>query len=274
MSAANQPSLLTLPNELIYCILDYLDVQSILISLRSVCTQLRKVTHFHERYVLDLRSISKFDFHLLCNLIRPENVISLILSDDEETSGQIKLFLSVFDVCQFTRLRTLSLFLTDDEHLDTFLKHATNCSLISLSIKRPCIPTHRNTTLNLLSSIMTQSTLRKLTCTIDLLSTDRFKWPYRCTVEHLILDRCTRQQFYIIIQRLSNLGTIVMRSFNLDIDDECDYLSTTFPQLTSLTMQRLFLSMDKIESLLCLTSSLVHLQLSGSADDAIFDSSR
>jgi hypothetical protein len=65
-----------------------------------------------------------------------------------------------------------------------------------------------------------------------------------------------------------------MRSFNLDIDDECDYLSTTFPQLTSLTMQRLFLSMDRIESLLCLTPSLVHLQLSGSADDAIFDSSR
>ncbi|CAF4479473.1 unnamed protein product [Rotaria magnacalcarata] len=39
-------------------------------------------------------------------------------------------------------------------------------------------------------------------------------------------------------------------------------------------MGQLFLSMDKIESFLCLTPSLVHLRLEGSADDAIFNGSR
>jgi hypothetical protein len=39
-------------------------------------------------------------------------------------------------------------------------------------------------------------------------------------------------------------------------------------------MKQLFLSMDKIESFLSLIPSLVHLRLEGSADDAIFDSSR
>jgi hypothetical protein len=268
------PSLLTLPIELHHRILDELDARSILLSLSSVCTQLRTVTRSYERFVLNLRSISKPDFHLLCNVIRPENVISLILSDDEETPNQFKLFLSIFDIRQFTRLRSLSLFLIHDEHLDTFLNHAINCSLISLSIERPRTQTHRSTTLNLLSSIMTQYTLRKLTCTVDLLSTDRFKWPLRCTVKHLTIDRCTRKQLCAILRHLPTLRTIVMRSFNLDINDECDYLSTAYPQLTSLTMKRLFLSMDKIESLLSLTPSLIHLRLEGDADNAIFDSSR
>lgn len=274
MSDKHPTSFLTLPTELLHNIFDYLDVRSILLSLSPLCNRLRAVTNSYEGYMLDLRSISKSDFYHLCNVIRPENVILLILSDGEETPGQIELFLSILDIRHFIRLRSLSLFLTHDEHLDSFLNHAMNCSLISLSIHRPRTSMQQNTTLNLLSSIMAQYTLRKLTCTIDLLSAKRFTWPPQCTVEHLTIDYCTRKQFCIILQHLSNLRTIVIHSFNLDITDECDYSLTTYPQLISLTMKQLFLSMDKIESFLCLTPSLVHLRLEGSADDAIFDSSR
>jgi hypothetical protein len=65
-----------------------------------------------------------------------------------------------------------------------------------------------------------------------------------------------------------------MHSFNLDIHEEHEDLSTVYPQVISLTLRHLFLSMDKIESLLLLTPSLVHLRLEGSADDAVFHADR
>ncbi|CAF3241901.1 unnamed protein product [Rotaria sp. Silwood2] len=270
----NPSSLLSLPVELLHHIFDHLDVQTILLALSSVCTQLRSVVYTYERYVLDLRSISKNDFYHICYFIRPINVISLILSDNEDTPGQSKLFLSIFDIRQFIRLRSLALFLNDDDNLDTILNHAINCSLNSLVIERPCTQTHRNTTLNALSSIMTKCSLRTLTCTIDLLSADKFKWPLQCTVEHIIIDRCMRKQFCLILDNLPNLRTIIIHNFNLDINHECNYTPTPHLQLTSLTMKQVFLSMDKLESFFYCTPSLVHLRLEGSADNNLFDGSR
>lgn len=44
------PSLLTLPIELIYRILDHLDEWNILISVRDVCTRLNTIVETYHRY--------------------------------------------------------------------------------------------------------------------------------------------------------------------------------------------------------------------------------
>ncbi|CAF0982452.1 unnamed protein product [Rotaria sp. Silwood1] len=210
----------------------------------------------------------------MCHILHPENVTSLFLSDDDETPGQLELFLSLFDIYQFIRLRSLAVFSNDDDIIDKILNYANHCSLISLSIERSIPSNHRSTILNLLSSTMSRSTLRKFICAGNLLYVDSFEWPKESNLKHLTIDHCTRKDFCTILRHLLHLQTIVLRRFNLDIHTEYEYLSTTYPQLTSLTMQQLFFSMDKIESFLYLTPSLVHLRLEGCADDAIFNGSR
>ena len=109
---------------------------------------------------------------------------------------------------------------------------------------------------------------------MDLLFSEGFHWPSESNIEHLTIDYCAHKEFCTILHHLPYLRTVVLRSFNFDIHNQHEYLSTSYPQLVSLTMRELFLSMDKIESFLGLMPSLVHLRLEGSADDATFDGSR
>ncbi|CAF3979495.1 unnamed protein product [Rotaria sordida] len=60
-------------------------------------------------YRLDFKSIQKSDFDLVCHRIRPDQVVSLTISDDIDTPGQSELFLSHFQIEQFTRLQSFTL---------------------------------------------------------------------------------------------------------------------------------------------------------------------
>ncbi|CAF2780742.1 unnamed protein product [Rotaria sp. Silwood2] len=61
----------------------------------------------NDRYFLDLKSILKTNFHLFCHLINPQNVMSLRFCDDEHTSNQIGLFISLIRLRQFARLDSI-----------------------------------------------------------------------------------------------------------------------------------------------------------------------
>jgi hypothetical protein len=138
MSTSVFPSLDTRPFELIYRILDNLDGQWIILSLRHLSKRWDMVldTYFHQvGYRLNFDRISKTDFDQVCRHIRPENVLSLILSDQSNTPGQIPLFLHLFSIKQFIRLRSLTLLNIEDRHLVLILKHAVACPLISVSIR-------------------------------------------------------------------------------------------------------------------------------------------
>ena len=68
-------SLDTLPVELVYHILGDLDAETIFFSFRKVCKLFYTIVNTYNRYELDLSSISKIDFHRVCRVIRPENII-------------------------------------------------------------------------------------------------------------------------------------------------------------------------------------------------------
>jgi len=53
------PSLLTLPVELVYRILDHLDVLNILFSMQNICTRLNRIIDSYHRYQVNFSFVSQ-----------------------------------------------------------------------------------------------------------------------------------------------------------------------------------------------------------------------
>ena len=267
-------SLLTLPIELLHRVFDYLDVQTILDSFRGVCTQLAAVVNTYNRFELDFNSISKSDCERISHLIRPDSVISLILSDNDSESTQISLFLSSFNIRQFTKLRSLTLYYIDYTEMRQFLQHISTCSLVSLSIdyyedqNNETSECRRRRAANemkaLLSSIIAKCTLRKLRLKgFDNIIKD-ISWPVPAALNHLTLDTCTYNQYRAILHRSPHLRSFVMRDCKMNHTDETVLSSSgsaCYAQLTSLSIRNCKMPIQDLRLLLSLTPSLVHLKL-------------
>src|SRR5205085_8856423 len=116
-------------------ILNYLDCDTILLSFRYVCKRFYLITNGYNQYKLNLNSCIKSNFYCYCRIINPLNIISLILSDDDQTPGQISLFLTYFNFKQFNYLRSLTLLEIEDTNLNIISNDLSSLSLISLTIK-------------------------------------------------------------------------------------------------------------------------------------------
>ncbi len=87
-----------LANELLFNIFDYLNTTHLLNAFYSLNIHYDQLllTYFRVRRHLDLHSISKQKFKTVCQQILPsiiDRLLSLHLSDDDETPQQIELFL-------------------------------------------------------------------------------------------------------------------------------------------------------------------------------------
>src|SRR3954470_16937943 len=114
------PSLDELPVELLHRILDHVDTETVLLSFRNVCRRFHTIIHSYNQLKLDFRSMTKRGFHQVRHSIQPDNVLSLTLSNDHRTAGQISLFLSLFDIHAFTRLRSVTLIQINNIDLTAF----------------------------------------------------------------------------------------------------------------------------------------------------------
>jgi hypothetical protein len=99
-----------LPVELIHHLLAYFSAHEIFYTFINVTSYINAVLASYSNYKVNFKSITKTKFDLICQHIIPDQVIALTLSDDEETPGLIELFLSRFQINQFTRLQSLRLF--------------------------------------------------------------------------------------------------------------------------------------------------------------------
>jgi hypothetical protein len=108
-----------------------------------------EVLRSYSAYRLDLKSIGRSDFNLLCHCIRPDQVISLTLSDDADTPGQSKLFFSRFRIEEFTQLRSLTLIQVEIDSLKLILSYLHKLDqLHSLSINVQAISHVQNQLIN------------------------------------------------------------------------------------------------------------------------------
>jgi hypothetical protein len=278
MSTNIVPSLDTLPVELLYRIFDNLDAETILLSIQYVCRWFHSVTNNYNRNKLNFQSIFKHTFHQLCRTTCPKNVISLTLSDENQTPGQTGLFLSLHYIEEYTRLRSITLISIEEPYLELILKHlSTKCALTSLVIQCELTTILNSDTLQFLSGVIAKASLRKLDLTFAYGTMRNLEWPIECSIQYLrVFTSVHFDKFCTILRSSPHLETMILRDCIVyDIDELNRTVSNnvSYRQLTSLTLQDSSLEMTTIESLLSLTPSLVHFTLIGNGDD-LFDGVR
>ncbi|CAF3668904.1 unnamed protein product [Rotaria sp. Silwood1] len=128
-----------------------------------------------------------------------------------------------------------------------------------------------------LTSVFALPTLRTLQLHIRY-QINELSWPNQCRVQYLTIHSCTLDEYCTILRHSPLLQVIIIKHCHFIMEDfqENDFstlASVSFQQVTSLTLQNIInIKIDKLECLLSLTTSLVHLQLTSQV--LIFDNSR
>ena len=266
MSSKPDPSLLTLPVEVLFYILDRLDTRDILFSFRNVCTYFHAIASTYNRYKIEFTSTSPVaDIRRICPMIKPENVISYILMSrhykSDDIKDRIQLFLSLIDVHQFIRLRSLDLFDMGESNFNQLMHHICCVSTVKLlSLRWIMAQSMSHNTIDLLSSIMVMPSLRRLHLSRIHPKIYRISTPNQCKVEELTIEECTYTQLCDILHHLPNLRALSTSYCNMDETDQIGF-STSFQLLTSLTLRSPAMQIDQLESLLSFTPSLIYLHI-------------
>ncbi|CAF1478087.1 unnamed protein product [Rotaria sp. Silwood1] len=271
-------SIETLPVELFHCILDNLDTETIVFSIRHVCRLFRSFVKTYDRYIVNLTLISKRNYYLLCRLINPHHVISLKLANEERTTNQIDLFISLVRLRQFTRLHSITLLNIKEYQLNFILKRINLNLLTAFSFNINRYDDRRiKTTNKYLRLIVSQLNFRKMEFNLNTERLSKFSWPYNCSIQYLVVnENITMDNLSIIFQCSPHLHKIILKQkLEENIVTNISLKSTPqiyFPQLTSLTMEKLPITIAILESFLSLTPSLVYLKLIG--EHFMFDGKR
>ncbi|CAM4908410.1 unnamed protein product [Rotaria socialis] len=264
MSTTNKSHLAALPIEVIYQIFDYLDVETILFSIRCVSKQLYSVATTYNRYELDFRYIFQSDLPVIARIINPENVVSITISDELCANNQVNLFFSHFRIDQFIRLHSLNLIKVEAHDLNKFKDHIMKCSLRTFSISLDRF--HNTMHMSLISSILSHRDLYNFEFKEFSNVISEMQWPNQCSLKHVTIYECHLETIYHIITRLPYLQTLAIENFcnnsfgtTVVIDDSDTDLRTN---LTSLLLNRCTnIRMNHVEALLSRLPALKHLRL-------------
>ena len=109
MSLSSDCVLDQLPVELLHALFDYFTTSDIFFTFFNVSNYLNCIVSSYSNHRIHCRSIQRSHFRLICEHVRAEQVISLILSDANDTPGLSKLFFTYFRMEQFIRLQSLTL---------------------------------------------------------------------------------------------------------------------------------------------------------------------
>ncbi|CAF1183551.1 unnamed protein product [Adineta steineri] len=232
-----------------------------------MCRRLRAIINKYDRWTIDFQRIAKPDFHLFCRYVNPENIISLTLSDDHDTSGQIEIFLSLFTTHQFTRLQSVTLIKVSAYALEAIFRTFKTTSLKSFSFTVEKHKTlHKETMrMKVLSMIITETNLVKL----ELLEfqwheLEKMIWPKQSSIQHLKIQApITPVEICTILICLSHLRTLVIGELydGFNAQNSLPYMSTPFRQVISLAIEKMTLDIDDLELFLSLLPSLTHMKL-------------
>ncbi|CAF2051374.1 unnamed protein product [Rotaria magnacalcarata] len=249
--------LYTLPIELIHRIIDYIDTETLFFSLQNVCKHFYTIVNTYNQHQLDFRSITKPKFDFIHRLINPENIISLVISDGHRTGGQIKLFLSLFDLRTFTRLRSLALIDVTMSVSIEYLQDVSTDTLDSLSID---YVNQLGLTNNLVSlSLKKFINLRKLNISKTSLILDNIQSP----IQHMKLSQCIiNTQMYNILLGFPHLETLSLNNVSIpNIDENLTAIMKVKSKLKFLSIEGCGVHMNMAAAVLVLTPSLVRLKL-------------
>jgi hypothetical protein len=212
-----------------------------------------------------MRLISKHDFDHICKIISPEKVFSMILTNDMNTPDQIQTFLSRFSFDQFCQLQSLNLIKIEENNLFSVLIHIDQCSLKSLTINCSSWDIFSYTIRVLLSSTLAKLKLEKLDLNISYRNLDMISWsPLPITLKYLTIERCTFQEYCMILRHTINLHKLTLTECLMYNSDGSMYQSSEpieASKLNSLSFGACFMRMKELLILLSCTPTLNHLKL-------------
>jgi hypothetical protein len=200
-----------LPVELLHTLFEYFLAHEILLIFSDTSDHVDAVLRSYSAYRLNLKSIRKADFDLLCRHIRSKQIISLTLSDDDDTPGQSELFFSHFQIEQFTQLRSLTLIHIEFDSLKLIFSNLHKlvqlCSLSfdDRSIRYQYLPQIKPVPYcltNFITSRLPQ--LNRLHLNSDNFLTS-ILFPH---IRHLKLEKCSSYELKTIFQHASQLKSL------------------------------------------------------------------
>lgn len=188
-----------LPVECFYMIFEYFWAQEILHSFLNINHYINQILDNYNGYMLNFKSIRKQDFDLLCRSIKPCQIISLTLSDSQDTVGQSQLFLSLFSMNQLIHLHALTLIDIDRDSIFAFSDiHKLPC-LVSIEIDR-----NSQISINLIASQLKRLIVNS--CSDDCSNHGMLIPPIQLPrLRYLSLERCSFSRLYSILRHASNL---------------------------------------------------------------------
>jgi hypothetical protein len=252
-----------LPNEIIYRIYDNIDTNSI-ICFSLTCKRFWKCRNNYNNYLINFKSILKKNFDLICRLIHPKNIRSLILSDDDQTPGQIKFFMKNFPINQLKQLKSLKLIHINENDLENFLKNFLENLLNSFEIEyRQYFTLLNSSTILILNQILSITTLKKVNLDMRSYQNDFIQWPESSHIQYLILFNLNLNQFIQIIQKSNQFQSIILRNFEMKELNEISSKLISLKKLKSFQIEKSELVMKNIQWLISLMNELIYFKLEG-----------
>ncbi|CAF1934510.1 unnamed protein product [Rotaria magnacalcarata] len=110
-----------LPVELLHMIFQFLSDCDVIWSFFYVSPYLDAVVNNYNYQKINFQSISKTRFDFVCNHLNLPRIISLTLSNDSKTPGQVELFFNRFKLQDFISLRVLTIISVTSEDINPIL---------------------------------------------------------------------------------------------------------------------------------------------------------
>lgn len=248
----NNCQLDNLPVELIHHLLTYFSAHEIFYTFINVTSYINAVLAAYSNYRINCKAITRANFDLICQHIIPDQVIALTLSNDEDTPGLVDLFLSRFQIKQFTRLQSLRMIEIEADFWETIITQMVQLK----DLQSFCyFPSNRSNRwiCKLSADVVTQldkslfvtyapllPRLYKLRlCHGDYL--DSIQFPH---LHHLILERSSTDMIKYICSVAPQLKSLVT---NLSDDELSKELIFPLPQLNRLILHIPSKNFEKIK---------------------------
>ena len=245
-----QTSLEALAAEILYHIFKYLDAYSIFFSIRQVCRRFYQITAGYNQYKLNVDRMTRLDLEKFLRRIKPENIISLILSGD---------YISSYDISRLTRLRSITLGGEKNSNNYESLNQLPLSNLISLRIHSDGY--QRNNASAFISRVITQSAFNHLDLIESNYTISQISWTGPSNTRYVTIKACSLTEYQLLLQRLPQLQTFKTLQFIMDQSMITSCTSPSYRQLNSLSIGDSTLSMTDFQQILSLTPSLSTLRL-------------
>jgi hypothetical protein len=233
-----------LPAEILHILFSYFLAHEILSSLLDVSDYVNSFVLAYSAYQVDFTCIKKSYFDLVCQHIRPEQIISLTLSDDTNTPGLSEIFFSQFRIEQFIQLRSFKLIEIEYESIKSIFPnlyklhqlHSFSFNIKSLKQKYPARDNYYadiSTQINLLLSDTYSHVLPQITY-LYLYNDDFLDLISLSSLSYLKLDTCSVSKLKAISKNAPQLQSL---HIHLELEVPNLDISSTLLHLTQLNLK-------------------------------------